>query len=428
MLQTQAEMAEEYKKLEEDRWNGAFASEEEFQAAKDALEAKYNAKFKAYSASYTAALNADSTAQKDTWTSNYTEMINKTLDSKTEQGKWLTVVTNSYTDVSTANTNYKDTVAANKALICEALGLEKEALDDNTISTDELKKATDKVTEASEDFADELDTNLIDDMKKALREAEKLTAEYIDQKEAIDGAKKSWMEYLLALGTEIKSVAKAEPEDPPPNDEDDGDKKDDESPEPDKPTEPEPPKEPTLSAGSTVTVKPSATHFSRETGYGTTMRSYVPGNNFKVWKIDGDEVLIGDPSGPNYTASGVTGWVKKTDLVGFLTGGYTGAWGPAGKLAMLHEKELVLNQNDTANFLSAIGMLRDIAHMIDLQAIHSQFTSMMMPMFSSAGMGDILEQQVQIEAHFPNVTSHSEIEEAFKNLINVSSQYANRKL
>jgi hypothetical protein len=33
------------------------------------------------------------------------------------------------------------------------------------------------------------------------------------------------------------------------------------------------------------------------------------------------------------------------------TGGYTGAWGPEGRIAMLHEKELVLNPDDTANFL-----------------------------------------------------------------------------
>jgi len=31
----------------------------------------------------------------------------------------------------------------------------------------------------------------------------------------------------------------------------------------------------------------------------------------------------------------------------FNTGGYTGVWGPEGKLALLHEKELVLNASDT---------------------------------------------------------------------------------
>ena len=30
-------------------------------------------------------------------------------------------------------------------------------------------------------------------------------------------------------------------------------------------------------------------------------------------------------------------------IAGYATGGYTGDWGPEGKLAVLHEKELVLN-------------------------------------------------------------------------------------
>lgn len=38
-----------------------------------------------------------------------------------------------------------------------------------------------------------------------------------------------------------------------------------------------------------------------------------------------------------------------------------------------------------------------------------------------------LDQQVTITAEFPNVVSHSEIEQAFENIINMASQYANRK-
>jgi hypothetical protein len=38
-----------------------------------------------------------------------------------------------------------------------------------------------------------------------------------------------------------------------------------------------------------------------------------------------------------------------------------------------------------------------------------------------------LEQNVHIEASFPNATDHNEIEEAFNNLVNLASQYANRK-
>jgi soluble lytic murein transglycosylase-like protein/peptidoglycan hydrolase-like protein with peptidoglycan-binding domain len=47
------------------------------------------------------------------------------------------------------------------------------------------------------------------------------------------------------------------------------------------------------------------------------------------------------------------------------TGGLTPAWGKEGKLAMLHEKELVLNKDDTENFLKAVNILRPISPIID---------------------------------------------------------------
>jgi hypothetical protein len=60
------------------------------------------------------------------------------------------------------------------------------------------------------------------------------------------------------------------------------------------------------------------------------------------------------------------GWIKKTDIVGYDTGGYTGEWGSYGKMAMLHEKELILNARDTENFLSSIELLDNIVKTIDL--------------------------------------------------------------
>ena len=118
-------------------------------------------------------------------------------------------------------------------------------------------------------------------------------------------------------------------------------------------------------------------------------------------------------------------WLWK-QTVGFRTGGYTGQWGDSGKLAMLHEKELVLNKEDTQNMLSSIKMVREIASEIDLR---SRYTTMPInPIYSTLGTGnDILEQQVHIDASFPNVTDRNEIQEAFNTLINVASQYANRK-
>jgi hypothetical protein len=43
------------------------------------------------------------------------------------------------------------------------------------------------------------------------------------------------------------------------------------------------------------------------------------------------------------------------------------------------------------------------------------------------GLSTTIDQNVTITASFPNATNHSEIEEAFTNLINKASQYANRK-
>jgi hypothetical protein len=39
----------------------------------------------------------------------------------------------------------------------------------------------------------------------------------------------------------------------------------------------------------------------------------------------------------------------------------------------------------------------------------------------------MLEQSVKIEAIFPGISDRNELEEAFNNLINQASQYANRK-
>lgn len=118
-------------------------------------------------------------------------------------------------------------------------------------------------------------------------------------------------------------------------------------------------------------------------------------------------------------------WLWK-QTVGFRTGGYTGQWGDSGKLAMLHEKELILNKEDTQNMLSSIKMVREIASEIDLR---SRYTTMPInPIYSTLRTGnDVLEQQVHIDASFPNVTDRNEIQEAFNTLINVASQYANRK-
>ena len=111
------------------------------------------------------------------------------------------------------------------------------------------------------------------------------------------------------------------------------------------------------------------------------------------------------------------------------TGGYTGDFGPAGKWAILHEKEIVLNKEDTANMLNVVGMVRDMVSSFNLNERLNNLLSMATTVTGIAGpQTQSLEQQVHIEANFPNVQSHTEIETALNNLINSASQYVNRKL
>ena len=115
------------------------------------------------------------------------------------------------------------------------------------------------------------------------------------------------------------------------------------------------------------------------------------------------------------------GWLKKSQLSGYDTGGYTGEWaGGYGKLAMLHSKELVLNAHDTENMLNMMQIARDV---IALAGPRAGILSAGQGANAAAGQ---LEQNVHIEANFPNVESASEIEEALNNLVQLASQRANR--
>lgn len=51
---------------------------------------------------------------------------------------------------------------------------------------------------------------------------------------------------------------------------------------------------------------------------------------------------------------------QKIKIPTFDTGGYTGSFGNEGRLAILHQKELVLNQNDTKNLLNIVDVARNI--------------------------------------------------------------------
>ena len=113
------------------------------------------------------------------------------------------------------------------------------------------------------------------------------------------------------------------------------------------------------------------------------------------------------------------------------TGGYTGNWNSKeGKLAILHEKELVLNKQDTKRVLDAVAMTRNMKLNLEdtykniLNQANAQKASNLTQSQNTAGT---IEQKVEITAEFPGVEKSAEIEQAFNNLINIASQHAYKK-
>ena len=115
------------------------------------------------------------------------------------------------------------------------------------------------------------------------------------------------------------------------------------------------------------------------------------------------------------------------------TGGYTGTWddtasetdGKNGRLAWLHQKELILNENDTQNILLAVDVVRQIteglkgfATSAGLQGLNS---------FAKQSQGDTIEQRVEITAEFPNANSAEEIKQALLGLADSAMQYSYRE-
>ena len=121
---------------------------------------------------------------------------------------------------------------------------------------------------------------------------------------------------------------------------------------------------------------------------------------------------------------------------GLNTGGYTGLFDDA-KLAFLHQKELVLNQSDTENILAAVQTVRTIGtdlfksieKSLDGNAVAAMaLMGQKLNPVATTPIQDSIEQTVHIDkVEFPNVTSRTEIEEAFISLTNDAAQWARRK-
>lgn len=123
-------------------------------------------------------------------------------------------------------------------------------------------------------------------------------------------------------------------------------------------------------------------------------------------------------------------------IMKYATGGYTGDWGSDGRLAVLHQKELVLNQEDTKNMLAAVQGIRELAPSMiaEMRARISGTAAASQSLFGSrySGMRSAfdrkvteLAQSVQINADFPGVRDAIEIKEALESLVQTSAQRIN---
>ena len=211
----------------------------------------------------------------------------------------------------------------------------------------------------------------------------------------------------------------------------------------------------------TRTISNNATITSYTDPYGISGTRMNTSSDGKQWI----SYVGNDPSTVKYTtlpsSSSSTGWqdwmhqansgvssgsltaeeMKKKILggVSFATGGYTGSWGEAGKLTVLHEKELVLNADDTANFLSAINTIRDLNsglnHSIQNAILNAVArTALSVGGLNTSALGSVnnnnsnTDNVYNITAEFPNAANVNEIREAILSLPNIASQYANSTL
>lgn len=407
--QTIQEMNDEIRNLTEQWQNGEIASQKEYHDKMLELEDYYGQKLMQFSDLHSKAIMTDSRVANEAWTKNFATMTSKTQ-------LWMQQVDVYVQGVEGSFARYQQGIND----VEKYAGMD---LDSLAQKTEEIKNDNDALRDSIVDP----DNGLIKAMEDEINKVGELALAYAEWRKEIQGAIADQEDLARLIGGDVEK-------------ESDDDESNDYKPEQETPTE-EPPEE----------TPPE------ETPPEDTTPSYKKGT--LTWKGSGGSRVWTDSAGKTYTAGSAEGkaiqdafdraysrnggykgdywlgWNKlNADVLhekyGLSTGGYTGDWaGSFGKLAFLHQKELVLNKQDTENLLTAMEFLNRIISAIDLQSMNNSLGGLLSsPSLGRVGdEGGILEQQVHIEASFPGITEHSELEQAFNNLINEAAQYANRK-
>ena len=183
---------------------------------------------------------------------------------------------------------------------------------------------------------------------------------------------------------------------------------------------------------------------SNEKYYYVQTGSGTDGAKFSVYNSAGQSVSGGlskdlDWIQKNYPNATLKGNLYKNGTA-FNTGGYTGEWNNGdmnGRLAWLHQKELVLNSSDTANILDAVHTVRGITNIGESinESIMNGISQMVLSLMNlgNYGKGYNLataeggqESVFNINANFPNANDVESIREAIMSLPNLASQYIAR--
>lgn len=392
--------SEEYNKaleeLNQKYRDGQISSEEEYNRLKGKLMDEYQGQtgiLTEYSHLYNLAVQTDADATQDNWQTNYSEMTQNTE-------VWKEAVDTYLKDIEKETVNWKD--------------ISTKANEDVKGALEKSEKATENLTEESENLAEMIQDEVIDAIDSEIDSVRNLTEEYANQRQEIENLIDAYLKYLNTINQQISSASGFGSSS--------GDKKYN------KDIDYTALANEYLASGGQIGDdtynaiveqrwnKIEGENLSKDY-YEVDSEGFV--NKHKELGIDSEYVQKDYLSDEQYDK-----WLK--EVMGYDTGGYTGSWGPEGKLAFLHQKELVLNEDDTENLLQTISFIRDIVSMIDTQASMASLFNMSASTHVSAG-NEVLEQTVTIHADFPNATNHSEIEEAFTNLVNVATQYAHRK-
>lgn len=387
-LQAQQEMYNALTELQQQYLDGDIATEEEYERRKEEILYHYynpdDGVLTTYSNLYNVAVRTDADATADYWAKDYGNMTQNTAD-------WYEAVNEYLIRIEEQTNTWKE--------------VSETANDDVQGALEDSRQATEDLTDESEELKKMILKEVMPAIEDEINDVREQTEAYADQRQELMNLISTYRQYISTINSKISSASSSS------------------------------------SGGVDYSYKMAQAFRAGDSELYENLKSSradkLASGDFSSVDNNRLQGVFEAASGTGSKAdkanelidkvlSGDEKFTKDTlDKYGLKTGGYTGAWGPEGKLAFLHEKELVLNQDDTENLLTAVSFIRDLVSVIDSQASLASLFNL-----SSAGVASsnsTLEQSVTIHAEFPNATNHSEIEEAFENLVNKASQYANRK-